>query len=261
MYLLLTTQGVDCEIGTKFDQYQMTKGMGNVIQTDIKLNKGLIKWREKHKVKVTTESFNFNTCLGIARAVANLYSVDYGAGQFDDAYSSALEGVSRAFTAWNPDKHDTFKSFVRICCKNAVFGELRKVYRWNNEMPFSVMDKLDDYKTGGGKEDEYGGSYDSLPFSERVSTNTEVVFKPLWIEETMNPEEECIREEELRIARSKVHKLQSGLNERELYVLWNNIIGDEPMSMREIASQFKVDKSSIHRDAKRIRKLLEIKEI
>jgi len=238
MYLMLTTQGVDCEIGTKFDQYQMTEGMGNVIQTDIKLNKGLIKWREKHDVKPTVQSFDFNTCLGIAKSIASSYSIDYGFSQFDDAYNSALEGVSNAFIAWNQDTHDTFKSFVRICCRNAVYGEFRKVKRWSNEVAESRI------KT---EEEEDIGFMDNQPSG-------------LWQDESKNPEEECIRAEEIKMAREKVNKLQSGFNERELYVLWNHIIADEPTSLREIASQFQVDKSSIYRDVVRIRKQLEIKE-
>ena len=191
---------------------------------------------------------------GVTRAYADPYT-----DRWDVLCGAAMEGAADALSTFDKSKGD-IKQHLRRGCRNYILMQLRKMQRWDKEVPMSVVqDKYNTRSRGvGGGDDE---DLSDVTFTTSVSANTQGLGNaPMWIESMLNPEEQYIREEELSIAREKVHKLQSGFNERELYVLWNHIIGEEPISLREIAKQFKVDKSSIHRDVKRIRNQLKIED-
>ena len=79
--------------------------------------------------------------------------------------------------------------------------------------------------------------------------------------DVLSPEETLLRKEALERAHQKVATLIVEFNERELFVLWNLIIAEEPMTMREIAKQFHTSKDSILRDVVRIRNQLLIEEV
>ena len=251
MYLLLFTQDLILEVGTKYQENCLRcttdSSIVRMIQTDIKLKKELDLWLDRYSIDIGTSFFNIDSVMGTVKGVVRAYADGSDQNRWDDLFSAGMYGVSFAYNNFDPDKGE-LKSHVRRNVRNHIMMELRKMQRWDREIPFTNLKRED---ASGGVEvspedDDHSGD-DNIPES-------------IWTEPSMNPEEQCIRAEEIRIAREKVHKLQSGFNERELYILWNHIIGEESMTLREIASQFKVDKSSIYRDVVRIKKLLEIKE-
>ena len=77
-----------------------------------------------------------------------------------------------------------------------------------------------------------------------------------WYNEEPDPEEQCLLNNQLDLAKEVLAVVLETLNEREAYVLWNHIIAPEPQPMREIADQFHCSKDSIFRDSKRVIKLL-----
>ena len=78
-----------------------------------------------------------------------------------------------------------------------------------------------------------------------------------WYSEEPDPEEQCLLNNQLDLAKEVLAVVLETLNEREAYVLWNHIIAEEPQPMREIANQFHCSKDSIFRDSKRLLKLLQ----
>jgi len=78
-----------------------------------------------------------------------------------------------------------------------------------------------------------------------------------WYTEEPDPEEQCLLNNQLDLAKEVLAVVLETLNEREAYVLWNHIIAEEPQPMREIANQFHCSKDSIFRDSKRLLKLLQ----
>ena len=259
MFLMLLTQGVAAEIGTKYDELCLhkTSDVGDITQTDIKLQKALTKWLYKHNIKYI-EAFSFNVALGIAKVLAHNYSVDYGMNQFDDAYNAALQGVANAYLSFHPVEEDRYKEFTRVCCRSSIFDELRKIKRWNKEISFTAIESTWNNKqssSGGGQTGD--ATEGPLSYTDAVSVDsTGLGIRPLWIEETDDPLKVLLKKEKNELALRKAHQIQSGLNERELYVLWHTIMTDEPETYRAMAEEFKCSKDSIMRDFKRIKTML-----
>jgi len=72
----------------------------------------------------------------------------------------------------------------------------------------------------------------------------------------LNPEEECLKKEQVDLANAKVRELQAQLNERELFVFWHTIMAEDPMTYRDMGDQFDCSKDAISRDFQRIKALL-----
>lgn len=68
-----------------------------------------------------------------------------------------------------------------------------------------------------------------------------------------NPEEQLLLKERKDQLRGAVAVILPSLNEREFYVLFNCMLSDSPLSVREVASQFDCGKSSIDRDITRLK--------
>jgi DNA-directed RNA polymerase sigma subunit (sigma70/sigma32) len=80
----------------------------------------------------------------------------------------------------------------------------------------------------------------------------------LWVESQLNPEEECLREEELEMARERVAEFVTDFNDREQDILFNHILDDEPSPLEEFAKRYDTSKTSIFRDKARILKKLRL---
>jgi RNA polymerase sigma factor (sigma-70 family) len=75
----------------------------------------------------------------------------------------------------------------------------------------------------------------------------------MFVEEVPNPEEQLLFRERKDMLRGAVAVILPSLNEREFYVLFNCMLTDSPLTVREVADQFDCGKSSIDRDIARLK--------
>jgi DNA-directed RNA polymerase specialized sigma subunit len=75
----------------------------------------------------------------------------------------------------------------------------------------------------------------------------------LFSEDALSPEDQLLLKERKDMLRGAVAVILPSLNEREFYVLFNCMLTDSPLTVREVANQFDCGKSSIDRDVARLK--------
>jgi len=204
--------------------------------------------------------------MGAIKHIVNSYVHSSDTDRWDDLFGAAMLGAAIAIESFDDTKGDMV-SHIRRGARNHVIMELRKMRRWDKERPFSKLVAKDTSfgipavagRSPRGGDDE---NLDDVTYETSVSANQdEIGNTPLWVQPTLNPEEQYLREEVKEQVNQRIAKLIPKLGEREQFVFWNNIHTDSPVSVRDIAEQFRVGKSSIHRDKKRVMKLLKEVEL
>jgi RNA polymerase sigma-32 factor len=90
------------------------------------------------------------------------------------------------------------------------------------------------------------------PFDE----DHELTHLELLQEESSNQEEALAQEEERRIRERQVQNAMKRLNEKEVYVIKNRIMADEPLTLREIGSHLKLSRERVRQiESEALRKL------
>lgn len=172
--------------------------------------------------------------------------------EWDDLFGAAMLGAAKAVSEWDEGQGAKFSTFLMLCCRAAIIDELRKMIRWNKDIPFSHFESSWD---NGRNSFKAGGAGASR--GEDETSYEDTITKTVWDEdEYLNPEEELLHKEDIEFSRRKVAALQSKLNERELFVLWHTILTDSPMTYRDMGEQFGCSKDAIMRDYQRICKML-----
>jgi DNA-directed RNA polymerase specialized sigma subunit len=249
MYLMLHTQGVEVEIGTKYAELCLhpTGEVGDIIQTDLRLKKGVDAWKEKHDVQIQW-AFNWNTALGVCESLATKLAMNKVHQMKDDLYSAGLEGIAKAYMAEGVDQYGRWGYTVQSI-RNAIIDQKRKAERWNNEIGMSRTDPRSQFP-------EYGNPGTAGYHDEMEPEET--IVSALWQEAPPSAEEQVLRKEEIEAAYRRVVPLLKDFKDRERYVLFKHILADEPMTIRQMALEHKVGKSSIQRDINRVRGRLRI---
>lgn len=246
MYLLLITQDLDHEIGFKYPNYCLDICTDLVLRTqvvtDLRLKKAMDLWMEKTGWDTRTKEW-WNPQKGIrnllitVKGVVRAYASGIDSDRWNDLYSAGMQGLAFALGNFNPEK-GRLKDHVRRNVRNHVIGELRKIQRWNMELP---MNQMEDVEIAGDE---------NLPFEDTVS-------RTLWQEdEPLNPEEKLLFKEQLNLAEDLLEEILDNCNVREIYVIYHYIIADQPETLRDIADRFNCHHSSIYRDVQKLKKLM-----
>jgi RNA polymerase sigma factor (sigma-70 family) len=164
-------------------------------------------------------STNYRNIEGMSGIVTHLAKGFSNGTDQDDLESEGYVGLTLAMQNFKELGKATWKTYATKIIRETMIDYLRKRDRW---------DKM-----------EYRGDIDLIV-----------------ADDVMNPEEECLRKEQVGIAQTKLAEVLATCNERECYVIWNHIIADEPESYRDMAEQFNTSKDSILRDVKRVKALI-----
>lgn len=183
--------------------------------------------------------------MGTITKAVSMYA-DGGTDKWDDLFSASMMGAAMALETWDEEGNANLNTYLTTCCHNAIRNELRRLNKWDKEIAESRM--------GTDTEEE------EMSYSDTVTAHADGI-NPLWVEDEYNPEELYLQREDVEAANQLVADLVNHLNDRENYVLWNHIISDDPIPMREIATQFNCSKDSVLRDVKRIKDMLKMEEV
>lgn len=253
MYLLLTTQGITYDVESKWDEWQLrvTKDprLADLLQFYLKATKGLKAWRDKHGW-IDRGAQPVSNSAGLVLKFADMYC-DYDYDKKEELVGAGYAGLANAYLSF-ADSRGAWISYVHLSVRHAIFAELRRFKRWQRETTFSEIE--DTWKNGKNsfKTEEGAGvgrGDDDLSFVERYDTS-------MWQEPAPTNEEQYLAKEVDHEVNVLIADVIPDLTERERYVFWNNIHTESPVSVRDIADQFRVGKSSVHRDRRRILKLL-----
>jgi RNA polymerase sigma factor (sigma-70 family) len=158
--------------------------------------------------------------IGLIKHIVDQYADKSDEDKWNDLFSAALEGAAKALVSFDGSK-GILGDHIARSAKNSIIDEWRKMVRWNKD--------------------------------ERLAEDFEDAIEG----DVLDPEAMLIRREELEKAKQIVGSIIYNLTKREVYILWNYIISDDPKTLRELAEYFQCSHVSIHRDAQRIKKLLE----
>jgi RNA polymerase sigma-32 factor len=84
-----------------------------------------------------------------------------------------------------------------------------------------------------------------LSLDSTFDEDHELTHLDLLQEDRPNQEELLAQEEEKRIREQKVHNAMKRLSEKEMYVIKNRIMADEPLTLQEIGDQLKLSKERV----------------
>ena len=132
--------------------------------------------------------------------------------------SEGYVGLTKATTKWDESADNNtakWSTFVYPFIKNEMINYTRRNERW------SKMEYRDD-----------------IDVSAVAHQETQEVL--------------LLHKEKLLLAYAVLAGVVQDSNERESYILWNNILADEPESYRSIADLFQCSKDSIMRDVQRL---------
>ena len=154
-----------------------------------------------------------------------------------DLFSAGLEGAAKGVASYGSHIKAPRVAWVKMCANNAIVDELRKMNRWECEIPFSTFS--DETSEDG---------FDSWSFEDSLNDPDQ-----------LNPEEVLLRNEKLKEAEWIAYCTHMHCTPRQADIMAINILSDDPVSYRDLAKKWDCSKSTIQRDAKYIYKSLRAK--
>jgi RNA polymerase sigma-32 factor len=126
-------------------------------------------------------------------------------------------------------------------------GKVRKALESNqgNERKYEILAKNLDVPKEDIIEMEQRMSSRDLSLDSTLDEDHERTHLDLLQEERPNQEELLAQEEEKRIREQKVHNAMKRLSEKEMYVIKNRIMADEPLTLQKIGDQLKLSKERV----------------
>jgi RNA polymerase sigma-32 factor len=126
-------------------------------------------------------------------------------------------------------------------------GKVRKALESNqgNEKKYEMLAKNLDVPKEDIIEMEQRMSSRDLSLDSTFDEDHELTHLDLLQEDRPNQEELLAQEEEKRIREQKVHNAMKRLSEKEMYVIKNRIMADEPLTLQEIGDQLKLSKERV----------------
>jgi RNA polymerase sigma-32 factor len=126
-------------------------------------------------------------------------------------------------------------------------GKVRKALESNqgNEKKYEMLAKNLDVPKEDIIEMEQRMSSRDLSLNSTFGEDGERTHLDLLQEDRPNQEELLAQEEEKRIREQKVHDAMKRLSEKEIYVIKNRIMADEPLTLQEIGDHFKLSKERV----------------
>jgi RNA polymerase sigma-32 factor len=126
-------------------------------------------------------------------------------------------------------------------------GKVRKALESNqgSEKKYEMLAKHLDVPKEDIIEMEQRMSSRDLSLDSTFDEDHELTHLDLLQEDRLNQEELLAQEEEKRIGEQKVIHAMKRLSEKEMYVIKNRIMADEPLTLQEIGNQLKLSKERV----------------
>jgi RNA polymerase sigma-32 factor len=124
-------------------------------------------------------------------------------------------------------------------------GKVRKALESNQENKYELLAKDLHVPKGDIVEMEQRMYSRDLSLDSTFDKDHELTHLDLLQDDRVNQEELLAQEEEKRIREQKVGKAMKRLSEKEMYVIKNRIMADEPLTLHEIGNQLKLSKERV----------------
>jgi RNA polymerase sigma-32 factor len=145
---------------------------------------------------------------------------------------------------WSLVKIGTTQGQKKIFYK---IGKVRKALESDpeNENRYELLAKNLHVRKGDIVEMEQRMSSRDLSLDSTFDENHELTHLDLLKEDRLSQEELLAQEEEKRIQEQKVHHAMERLSEKEMYVIKNRVMADEPLTLQEIGNHLRLSRERV----------------
>jgi RNA polymerase sigma-32 factor len=145
---------------------------------------------------------------------------------------------------WSLVKIGTTQGQKRLFYK---IGKVRKALESDqeNENKYELLAKDLHVPKGDVLEMEQRMSSRDLSLDSTFDEDHELTHLDLLKEDRVNQEELLAQEEEKRIREQKIHSAMERLSEKEMYVIKNRVMADEPLTLREIGNYLHLSRERV----------------
>lgn len=191
--------------------------------------------------------------IGVIKGVVLEFTDGTDEGRWQDLLSASMLGAAKAIDGLrNGYEPEHFVNYLRLCCRNAIRDELRRVNRWSVEVRFGDIDEV--YSRAIDDADGYQfNTFEELVTSSADPTPGEL--SQPWGEPILNPEESCLQRERENELWKAIDGIMYDINDRQANILWN-YLDDRKLSEQELAKKWNCNRRTITRDLTKILNLL-----